>query len=225
MSAPLGDEIRLGRRRFLQLGGATVLSAAVLGACSGAHPGDPGLPVSTSTTAAPDTGNDVRILRTASSLEHYIVGVYMEAAGLNLLKTPASLEMVKLFADHHSQHAAAFEGATARIGGQPFTQANPVLSRMAGARIAGLRSETDVLRLAYEMESIAAATYFSTTGVLVERPVDATMTSVAAVEARHVAVLGAVLDGVVPPSGAGTPAYDATGFATTVGAMTPGTGV
>ncbi|GAC1318325.1 MAG: ferritin-like domain-containing protein [Acidimicrobiales bacterium] len=205
----------LDRRRFLGLGGMSVLGAALAGGCSGGHRHGPGS--TTTTTRAPDPGGDVRILRTASSLEHYMVGVYMEAAGLNLLKSPMALDVVKFFADHHSQHAGAFEGATARIGGQPFTQANPVLSRMAAARIAALRSETDVLRMAYEMEGVAAATHFSATGVVVIRPVNATLTSVGAVEARHVAVLAALL-GETPP-------YSADGFAVADGALTAGVGV
>lgn len=206
----------LGRRRFLSLGGMTVLSAAVAG-CSGGHRGGGGPASTTSTTGVPDPSADVRILRTASSLEHYMVGVYMEAAGLNLLQSTMALDLLKLFADHHSQHAAAFEGATARIGGQPFTQANPVLSRMAATRISALRTENDVLRLALEMENIAAATYFSATGGLAIRPVNATMTGVGAVEARHAAVLASIL-GDAPP-------YHADGFAGTDGALSPGVGV
>ena len=205
----------MDRRRFLGLGGISVLGGAVVGACSGGHGHGPG--PTTTTTRAPDPGGDVRILRTASSLEHYMVGVYMEAAGLNLLKSPTALEVVKFLADHHSQHAGAFEGATARIGGQPFTQANPVLSRQAAARISALRSETDVLRLAYEMERVAAATHFAATGVVAIRPVNATMTSVGAVEARHVAVLASLL-GETPP-------YGADGFAVADGALTAGLGV
>lgn len=218
MTGPRFDDA-LDRRRLLGVGGMAVLSAAVLGACSGGHRPRPGpAPTTTSSTAVPDNSGDIRILRTASSLEHYMVGVYLEAAGRGLLKSAMAIDVVKAFADHHSQHAGAFEGATARIGGQPFTQANPVLSRMAAPRIAALRTETDVLRLAYELETTAAATYYAATGTLAIRPVDATMTSVEAVEARHAAVLATML-------GPDTAPYRSDGFIVADGAVTPGVGV
>ncbi|GAC1363322.1 MAG: hypothetical protein NVSMB4_19780 [Acidimicrobiales bacterium] len=213
------------RRRLLHVGGMTVLSAAVLGACSGGgHPQSRGS-VPTSSTLPPDNAGDIRILRTASSLEHYAVGVYMEAAGLNLLQSPMGLEVAKYFADQHSQHAGAFEGATGRIGGQPFTQANPVLSRMATQRLGSLKSEADVLRLAYEIETVAAATYVAAAEVVVERAIDATMSSIAAVEARHVSVLGMMLDTLAPGFAKEAPPYRQEAFASTDGALPAGTGV
>lgn len=215
----LGYDDALDRRRFLSVGGMAVLGAAVLGACSDSHRPEPGpAPTTTSSTALPDNSGDVRILRTASSLEHYMVGIYLEAAGGGLLKSAMAIDVVKAFADHHSQHAGAFEAATARIGGQPFTQANPVLSRLAAPRIAALRTETDVLRLAYELETTATATYYAATGTLAIRPVDATMTGVGAVEARHAAVLATML-------GPGTAPYRSDGFIVADGAITPGVGV
>lgn len=206
----------MDRRSFLRLGGGSALGAAAVVACSG-H-GSPHAPATTtSSTAVPDTSGDVRILRTASSLEHYMVGIYMELAGLNLVKTPAALEMVKFFADHHSQHAGAIEGATAHLGGQPFTQANPVLSRGAATRIAALRSEADVLGFAHELEAMALATYVGATASLVERSMDATVMGVASTEARHVALLG-VMTGGFPP-------YPTSGVVGSDGGLAVGTGV
>ena len=62
----------LARRRFLRIGGFSVLGAAVLAACGG--PGEQGsVPVAgtggTTTSAPPRVVNDAVILRTASSLE------------------------------------------------------------------------------------------------------------------------------------------------------------
>lgn len=213
-----GFDGALDRRHFLGVGGMVVLGGAVLGACSGGRRPRPGPAPTTTSTAVPDNSGDIRILRTASSLEHYMVGVYLEAAGRGLLKSAMAIDVVKAFADHHSEHAGAFEGATARIGGQPFTQANPVLSRTAASRISALRTETDVLRFAYELETTAAATYYAATGTLAIRPVDATMTSVEAVEARHAAVLATML-------GPDTAPYRPDGFIVADGAVTPGVGV
>ena len=206
----------MDRRNFLRLGGGSALGAAALVACSG-HGTSPAPTTTTSSTALPDTSEDVRILRTASSLEHYLVGIYMEVAGLNLIKTAAALDMVKFFADHHSQHAGAIEGATARLGGQPFTQANPVLSRGAAARIAALHSEADGLRFVHELETMALATYVAATGSLVERSMDATVMGVASTEARHITLLGVMVDGSAP--------YTASAVVGPDGGLAVGTGV
>src|SRR5690348_1184755 len=68
----------INRRRFLQIGGVGVLSAAVLAACGnddkkGAAAGSGG------DASSKGTAMDITILRTASSLEHVAIDVYQKA--------------------------------------------------------------------------------------------------------------------------------------------------
>ncbi len=215
----------MGRRRFLTLGGWAA-SVGALAACGGRRSASrsPGPTQGTSTTETSDNV-DISILRTASSIEHYEVGLYMEAAALSIVAPGAVLDIVRYFADQHSAHAAAFEGATARAGGRPFTEANPVLSRMATTRVAALRSQSDVLRLAYDVEDLGVATYVSSMGLFTDRSLNAQMMSIASTGARRVAVLGVMLAGIVATPGAPTPPYPVGGLASTAAAVSFGTGV
>src|ERR1700730_6363561 len=82
------------RRRFLQIGGITILSSAMLAACGKTTSSTRATPVSEPPTSAP-ARPDVGILRLASSLEHYAVGLYMTAAGSGLVKTTAIADAAK----------------------------------------------------------------------------------------------------------------------------------
>jgi len=224
----------LSRRRFLRVGGLSVLAASVVAACStsanGAGHGSGRPEGGTTTTDLAGVASDIAVLRTASSLEHYVVGVYLTAAGAGLLKTPAVADTAKFFADQHSQHAGVLEEATRKAGGTPFTQANPVLTSMLAPRIRALKTEQDVVRLAYEVETMATATYEASAGTFADPTLNAVTLSVGGVEARHVAVLGMILSGLVPTGASITvesdaPPYPASGFQASEGAIPPGTGV
>ena len=219
-----------GRRRFLHLGGAAILSPLVLSACSGSVAVRPGAAAPASTTSTSTVPTEVGALRLASSLEHYLVGLYQTAAGSGLLITPAIAEMAQWFAGQHSDHAGFDESATARAGGQPFTTANAAVAETLKPRFDALRTEGDVLKLAYDVESALAATYLSSLGTYANAGLNARVASVLAVEARHVAVLGMVLSGLAAPSPSVSPRGDSPpfpsgGFLTGDGAIPPGTGV
>jgi len=221
---------QLHRRRFLQVGAVSILSAAVLAACSKPSRAAGGGRPTTTTTDAAGNAADITILRTASSIEHFVVALYVTAAGSGVVTTADLADTAKYFADQHSEHAAAFEAATTRAGGDPFTQANPVLAGELAARIQGLRTERDVVQLAYEVERAMVATFTDAAGTFADGTLDATVMSVGAVEARHVAVLSMILAGRVPgipvlPPGPGPEAFPPAGFETGAGAIVPGTGV
>src|SRR5436190_24319377 len=76
---PFREELRrgIGRRRFLQIGGVGVLSAAVCAAC-GSDDDKPAAGAGT-TSSGEGTKMDLTILRTASSLEHVAIDVYQKA--------------------------------------------------------------------------------------------------------------------------------------------------
>ena len=219
-----GDAVLRGlnRRKFLMFGGAGVLSSAVFAACKGAS----GSPVSASaTTAGPTTtslsglANDLTILRTAASVEALAVMVYETAIKSGLVRTAAITAMAKLFQSQHVQHGELFNRSAQSAGGTAFTDPNPVLlAQVVQPRLAALKTEMDVVNLAYDLEHLASATYQNDVGLFHNPKYNVTVASVGGAEARHVALL-AVIGG---KSATGTPDN---GFQADADAVKPGTGV
>lgn len=201
------------RRRFLQIGGVSVLSGAILAACGSDDKDDAA--AGGTTADGKGTANDRTILRTASSLEHVAIDVYEKAIMSGLVTTAAVGDAAKLFQQQHRDHAALFEGATKEAGGEPFATANPAVLESLGGRIAALKSEMDIIVLARDLEGVAAATYQSTVGAFDNLKLNAAVMSVGGVEARHQAVLNSVLKQNA----------NAVAFGKTDGAVAPGTGV
>lgn len=261
------SDIRLAfsRRRFLEASGAALVVATILAACDragerrqvtlGAATGRAS-PTSTTTSTTrppvdPATEVDILVLSTASSIEHYAAGVYTDAAGLDVVKSAALISAMELFADHHSQHASAFEAATEQVGGIPYAQPNPALRLAALQQLGAIRTESDVLRLVYFVEHVAAATYVASAGQFSQPSLNGTIMSVGAVEAMHMTVLASLASGaslatgssaasgVSPASGASPgsrgsappgPAslvvpWPSSGFASVAGAIAPGSGM
>jgi len=211
----------VNRRRFMQIGGVSVLSAAVLAACgksdkkSGASSADGG---KGGKNGSKGSDTDIAILRTASSLEHVAIDVYQKAIdNAGALGISAGVaDVAKLFQSQHKDHAGLFVGATKEAGGTPFTMANPAVLDSLKGRIAALKNEMDVITLARDLENVAAATYQSTVGAYDNLAYNAASMSVGGVEARHAAVLNGVLKSDVFASKA---------FHVTTGAVAVGTGI
>ena len=203
----------LARRRFLRVGATSVAAAAVLAACGGGDD-DEAASEPTTTTAKPSPA-DITVLRTASSLELVAVAVYDQAIKSGFVTTPAVTEAARTFMSQHKDHAAIFQALTKRLGGEPFTTANPAVTAQLQPRLAGLTTERDVVALALDLERSAAATYLGAVGNLTDASLNETIMSVGGVEARHATVLANVL------GENGVPAA----FANTTGAVAPGTGL
>ena len=213
--------VGLNRRKFLRIGGVTVATAAVFAAC-GTDDSDPGIgttPRASSETTAGGAGDgvdgDIRILRTASSLEALAVDVYQKAIDSGLVQTAAVADAAKLFQAQHREHGELFQGATKKLGGQAFDKPNPVVLQSLQGPIGALQDEMGVLQLALMLEQAAAATYQSTVGAFHDASLNQAAMSVGGVEARHVAVLSSVLEMAPVPKA----------FQTTDGAVVAGTGV
>lgn len=204
----------LPRRRFLRVGATAVAATAVLAAC-GDDDEAPGAAETTSTTKKPAAQSDLTTLRTASSLELVAVATYDQAVKSGLVTTPAVVEAARAFLRHHKEHAALFQGLTKKLGGQPYTEANPAVTQQLAPRVAGLRSERDVLGLALELERAAAATYLASVGTFDDISLNEAIMSVGGVESRHAAVIAGVISQPAVPGA----------FATTAGAIAPGTGI
>lgn len=207
----------LNRRRFLKIGGTSVLAGAVLAACGSDDKKDDASGGSDMDDSKGST-NDLTILRTASSLEHVAIDVYQAAIdnAKALGITAGVADVAKLFQAQHKDHAGFFEGATKQLGGEAFTTANPAVMDSLKGRIAALKTEMDVITLARDLENVAAATYQSTVGAFDNISLNAKAMSVGGVEARHAAVLNGVLK---------ADAFASKAFHTTMGAVAAGTGL
>ena len=199
------------RREFLRRSGLAAASAAVLAGCgSGGGPGALLKSTTTPTTVeggAPSSA-DIVILRTASSVERLAVDVYTSAFDSGLAKSAALADTLRLFRDHHREHADLFERTTKKLGGEPFAKANPVVMATLDPAVKGLRDEKGVAQLAYDLETMAAATYLAVVGAFNDRTLNKTSMGVGSVEARHAAVLANLLSttfgtrtDAVPPDG------------------------
>ena len=215
----------LARRRFLRIGGFSVLGAAVLAACGG--PGEQGsVPVAgtgaTTTSAPPRVVNDAVILRTASSLEFSVIEVYDLALDSGLIPDAAMADVARTFRDQHQEHAGLFISLTEEAGGTPFEEPNPVVQAGVIDPAVKLVADNgnkpeDVLFLAYGLEELAAETYQTFVQVFTEPANRSAIMSVGGIEARHAAVLAGVIpDSLVIPALA-PPPTDTTAPPTTEG--------
>lgn len=187
----------INRRRFIQIGGVTIASAAILAACSDSDDDDSsggGGDGGGNGDGAQGSDTDITILRTASSLEELAVAIYQTAIDSGLVTTMAVVDAATLFQSQHQEHAALFEGATEDAGGEPFTEPNPAVMEQLQPAIDALADETGVVQLAYDLENVAAQTYQSAVGAFTDASFNVATMSVGGVEARHAAVLAQVLN-------------------------------
>jgi hypothetical protein len=185
------------RRRFMELSGLAVLGGTLLAACGtdkkkSESGGATGGSATTATTAASATSKtDQTIARTAASLENFAVAVYdkaiMNAAALKISAPVA--KAATLFKSQHAEHASAFNAAATQLGGQPYTDPNPTAAKAFETQIAALKTEQDVLKLAFGLEQIAAQTYQGVGMKLSTPTLRQTAMTVGGVEARHMAIL------------------------------------
>ena len=196
----LGDAAlgTIHRRRFVTLGGATILSATFLAACG--VKGRAGAPATT--TSAPTSTKDINILRAASSLEEVAVAAYQKAIDSGLVTNPAVATAAQTFQSHHKDHSQLFQNATTSAGGEPYTKPNPVLmNQLIAPRLAAVTTEADVIRLAYDLERMAASTYQADVGTFDDITFNQKVMTVGGIEARHVAFLAPLLGLEATPDG------------------------
>lgn len=203
--------VPLDRRALLKAGGLSLAGAAALAACGvGAGGGGEEGVVATTTTTEPSP-SDIAILQTATTLEALAIEIYAQATDRGVLTTPAVVEAAELLAGHHEEHRTLFAGETSKLDARPDTGVNAALRSRFADRIAGMASEDDALRLALDLERALAATYQDNTGDLMAADLRIRLMSVGGVEARHAALVAAIL---------GEPLYPADGFQATNGAVT-----
>jgi len=162
------------RRHFFRMSGVSVAGASVvlLAACSD----DTKSPV-----RGPDESDlaDVEILNGALDLELMAVAAYK--AGAAKLRGER-LGIVKVFLEQEQEHADGLGAAIEDFEGQPNRAKNAYDFPL-------LRTESDVLRFAVDLENTAIAAYIDALPKLSDRDLRATAASIITNEAEHVSIL------------------------------------
>jgi len=181
-----------GRRAFLLgagFGGATLsIAAATLSVPALVH--SAAAQSATTTTAPPrrPQGDDLALLAFAQSLELAAVAVYTLAAPKLTDATVA--KVAATFAQHHKEHASALNGLAAKAApGVP----NAALVKKFTQALAAAKDQAAALKVAFDVENAAAATYQAALGTLVGIDGAALVASIQPIESRHAVVLGQVL--------------------------------
>lgn len=216
----------VNRRRFLQIGGASIAMSAVMAACGkssgkGGGATAAGGAAGGSTTTVPVTSqSDITILRTASSLEAVAISVYQKASdnAKALGVSSAVSDVIQLFHKQHTDHGNLLAKVTTDAGGKAFMTPNPVVMGQIQPMIDALKTETDVLNLALTLEKAAASTYQASVGTFDNKTLNATLMSIGGVEAKHVTVIFSALKMSDKQTTDGA-------FQKTDGAVKPGTGI
>jgi hypothetical protein len=162
--------------------------------------------------AAAQTLDDGAIASFAESVELAAVEAYKAAAGSGKLQ-PAVVDVGTTFAGHHAEHAKAFGGAA---GSAATGKPNPKLLEAVGGQLKGATDQAAILKIAYDLENAAAATYLFALGALKSPGALQLTASILPVESQHAVVLGQALSmpatAFVPSFQTQTGAVDPTKF-------------
>lgn len=142
--------------------------------------------------------SDVNILNVALGLEHEGIAAYQIGAGSGLLDKP-TLAVASLFLSHHEGHREALIGAIKKMGGMPVA-AKTLDEYKASAKlnIAGIKTATDVLKLAQRLELGAANAYIGVMPSFRERSLSQVAGRLIADETMHWTALTQALGEPLP---------------------------
>ncbi|MCX7619804.1 MAG: ferritin-like domain-containing protein [Acidimicrobiales bacterium] len=206
-SEPIGlprQAMAPSRRQIFRIGGSVVLGSAVIAACTnpkkdvqlaqtGTLP-----PSTTSTTRSPAevATQTITWLRVAQSVELLALDVYREL--IPKAANTAVADALTRFSQHHTDHNRQLGETINELGGQLYTQPNPVLAKTLQESRDSLTAALDadpesaqktLIKMAIDLEDLAAQTYTYTVGVFTVPELRRLAASIAGAEARHVAVL------------------------------------
>jgi hypothetical protein len=133
---------------------------------------------------------DADIAVFAESVELAAVAIYTDPA-IAALVTPEVAAVAQLFAQHHSDHAAAFASLS---GGKATGKANgPIAKLYTDTLKPTIKTQADALKLAAVVEHQAASTYAFALTALQSPDAAAGTATILPVEAEHAILLGAAL--------------------------------
>lgn len=134
---------------------------------------------------------DEDIAAYAASVEYAAVAAYKAAAASGKVKSPDVLAAATLFMKQHKEHGDAFTGAS--NGKIQKDTANETLVNALSTQLGQAADEKAVVKIAYDTENAAAATYQFALGALKSDGARKLTASILPIEAGHAAVLGLVL--------------------------------
>lgn len=198
----------IGRRRFLQAGGAGIGLAALVAACGGTESGLARVGNAPTTTALPDPViNDGVLLRTAASFERSIVAVYERALDEGMVASGMT-EVITRLRDDHAAHAEAIDALTTGLGAEAFTCGNPrldeyvvapVMQAITGDDAAGIAAsddaQRDLLNFAHGLETLSGSTYQAMMTTLSDPALRKEVIATGAAAARRASVLAMAITG------------------------------
>ena len=163
------------RRSFLMGSSGAVLSASGIALLAGheAH--------ATGGAAA----NDASILNTMLGSEYQAVAAYQVGADSGLLQKPV-LDLAIEFQGQHKAHADFLAKTVTKLGGRPV---EPKQTAAYKFPVETLKTQTDVLRFAADLEHGAATAYLSTVPRFSNRDLAKDIASILGDEAMHWAIL------------------------------------
>jgi len=133
---------------------------------------------------------DLELATFAASVEHAAVAAYGAAAERRLIEEPY-LQLALLFAQHHKDHAGAFE---ALIAAEEPIAPNATLLEAFAPQIEAATDQTELLTIAFTIEQAAASTYQLAMGVLESADAAAAVATIEPIEAQHAVVWGSALE-------------------------------
>ena len=197
MSARSG---RPDRRAFLRVGGLVVAGPALLAAC-GDESGDRVAPTftTTTTTAPPGTTpgpeTDLVLVNTAISLEILAIDTYQAALDTGLVESASLVAAARRIQGHHTEHRDALVAVVQLAGAEPYRTANAVVKAgFTDPALYSASSEGDLVRLAYDIEHMAARMYVHAATVLSSPELRQRALSIGSVAQRHATVLELIGD-------------------------------
>lgn len=143
--------------------------------------------------------DDATIAAFAASVEYTAVAAYKAAAGSGKVTTKGVGDAAGLFLSHHKEHGDAFQAASGGKIAKDTT--NPKLLKALSDQLTAAKTENDIVKIAYDTENAASATYLFALGALQSADALKLTASILPIESAHAVVLAGVL---------GLPATDAT---------------
>jgi len=168
-----------GRRSFLMRSGGAVLSASAIALLAGHE-----------ARAAGAGAGDAGILNTMLGSEHQAVAAYQVGADSGLLQKPV-LDIAVAFQGQHKDHAEFLAKTIKKLGGRPV---EPKPAAAYKFPLETLKTQTDVLRFAADLEHGAATAYLGTVPRFASRDLAKDIASILGDEAMHWAILRQALN-------------------------------
>lgn len=195
------------RRNFLRGGLVTAgaLGGGMLVAACGSSSDSSAAGSSASSTAAA-ASTDLKVARLAASLEVLAVSTYgtaLTAAGKGAFGTvPAAFGVFATTAQaQHTDHQNGWNAALTAVGLPAQADPDPVYAKVVNAAVPGLKTLTDVARLALTLETVALETYVAGSGLVSSKANRLVALTIAPVEAQHIAILNFILGQYPVPDG------------------------